>query len=139
MPNNLSRFLNLSPINEKHYIAFIDDVIRHNLSFIFKGYEVINCYSVKLNRDQDTDLENTISSDIIEQIRAQIEKRKVGVPTRFLYDHSMPDHMLRMLVRKLNLKSKDLVPGGRYHNMDDLMSLPNPLGDELKAQETVSS
>lgn len=135
IPTEVPRFLQLSAIGNKHYIAFIDDIIRQNLNFIFKDYKVLNCFSVKLNRDQDVDLENSIDIDIVSNIKKQLEKRKVGVPTRFLYDKSMPDYILKTLVDTLELEIKDLVPGGRYHNLNDLMALPNPIGSALKSKK----
>ncbi|MCE7994053.1 MAG: polyphosphate kinase 1 [Roseivirga sp.] len=126
IPEGLPRFRQLSRLRGKDYIIFIDDIIRENLSFVFPDHLVLNCYSIKLNRDQDVALEKKISEHIVDRVKKQLEKRKVGVPTRFLYDQQMPDHMLTLLSDKLGLKAKELVAGGRYHNMNDLMKLPNP-------------
>ena len=123
---NLPRFFPLTPVRGKNYLIFLDDIIRENLRFIFPEYQVLRCHAVKLNRDQDVSLEKKISEDIVKRVKKQLEKRKVGIPTRFLYDLDMPKHMLTLLVKTLGLKTKDLVPGGRYHNMNDLMKLPNP-------------
>lgn len=133
IPGNLPRFRQLSPLRGKDYIIFLDDIIRENLPFVFPDHLVLNCFSVKLNRDEDVDLENKISENIVERVKKQLEKRKVGVPTRFLYDKAMPSHMVKILSEKLKLKSKEMTPGGRYHNLNDLMSLPNPKGAALKA------
>lgn len=133
VPEGLPRFRQLASIRGKDYIIFIDDIIRENLAFVFSDLRVLNCYSIKLNRDQDVALEKKISEHIVERVKKQLEKRKVGAPTRFLYDPSMPDHILHLLSDKLGLKAKELVPGGRYHNMNDLMKLPNPKGALLKA------
>lgn len=133
IPEMLPRFRQLSRVRGIDYIIFIDDIIRENLAFIFPDFRILNCYSIKLNRDQDAALEKKISEHIVERVKKQLEKRKVGIATRLLYDQSMPDHMLALLKVKLNFKAKELVPGGRYHNMNDFMKLPNPKGAELKA------
>ncbi len=133
IPDHLPRFRQLSRIRGRDYIIFLDDIIRENLSFIFPDHLVLNCFSIKLNRDQDVALETKISEDIVKRVQKQLEKRKVGAPTRFLYDQAMPQHMVDMLSEKLGLKSKEMVTGGRYHNLNDLMGLPNPKGPELKA------
>lgn len=132
IPEGLPRFRQLSRLRGKDYIIFIDDIIRQNLSFIFPDHLILNCYSIKLNRDQDVALENKISEHIVDRVKKQLEKRKVGVPTRFLYDQHMPDHMLTLLSNKLEIKAKELVAGGRYHNMNDLMKLPNPKAPALE-------
>jgi len=138
VPDHLPRFKELSNIQEKHYIIFLDDIIRENLKFIFPNYVVLNCFSIKLNRDQDVALEAKISEDIVKRVKKQLEKRKVGAPTRFLYDGAMPQKMVEMLSDKLGLKSKEMAKGGRYHNMNDLMGLPNPVGAVLKAPKLKS-
>jgi polyphosphate kinase len=135
IPDTLPRFHQLSKLRGKDYIVFIDDIVRDNLSFIFPDFLVLNCFSVKLNRDQDVSLEKEISEHIVDRVKKQLEKRKIGLPTRFLYDREIPDHMLSLLSEKLNLKAKELVPGGRYHNLNDLMDLPNPKAPLLKAKK----
>ncbi len=131
--DNLPRFRQLSKVRGRDYIIFIDDIIRENLAFIFPNHLVLNCHCIKLNRDQDVALEKKISEHIVDRVKKQLEKRKVGVPTRFLYDRQMPDHIVDILTQKLGLRAKELVPGGRYHNMNDLMKLPNPKAPLLKA------
>jgi polyphosphate kinase len=44
----------------------------------------------------------------------------------------MPQHVLDFLIETYTLKEEDIVPGGRYHNRSDLMSLANPLGSKLE-------
>ncbi|MCL4155961.1 UNVERIFIED_CONTAM: hypothetical protein GTU68_063077, partial [Idotea baltica] len=130
---DLPRFRQLSKLRGKSYIIFIDDIIRENLAFIFPDHIILNCHSIKLNRDQDVALEKKISEHIVDRVKKQLEKRKVGLPTRFLFDQTMPDHILALLKDKLKLKAKEFVPGGRYHNLNDLMKLPNPKAPLLKA------
>ena len=47
------RFIELPTHEGKHYIMFIDDIIRANLSSIFPGYVVESCYSIKISRDAE--------------------------------------------------------------------------------------
>lgn len=132
IPDHLPRFRQLSSIKGRDYIIFLDDIIRENLQTIFPDHLVLNCFSIKLNRDQDVALEAKISDDIVGKVKKQLEKRKVGAPTRLLYDKAMPQHIVELLSDKLGLKSKEMVTGGRYHNMNDFMALPNPKGAALK-------
>ena len=52
------RFIELPTHEGKHYIMFIDDIIRANLSSIFPGYVVESCYSIKISRDADIYLDD---------------------------------------------------------------------------------
>lgn len=132
--SDLPRFIALPQVNDKFYYISIDDIIRENIGFLFPGYAVKGCYGIKLNRDADLNIEDEYSGDLVKKIRKQIEKRNLGVPSRFLYDKSMPSEMLQYLVSTFELKGEDIVPGGRYHNMNDLMDLENPLSPKLERE-----
>jgi len=130
--SDLPRFIPLPKVNEIFYYISIDDIIRENVEFLFPGYSIKGCYGIKLNRDADLNIEDEYSGDLVKKIRKQIEKRNLGVPSRFLYDRSMPSEMLQYLVDAFELTEEDIVPGGRYHNMNDLMELENPLAPKLQ-------
>ncbi|MEP2773315.1 MAG: polyphosphate kinase 1 [Fulvivirga sp.] len=130
--SDLPRFIPLPKVNEIFYYISIDDIIRENVEFLFPGYSIKGCYGIKLNRDADLNIEDEYSGDLVKKIRKQIEKRNLGVPSRFLYDRSMPSEMLQYLVDAFELTEEDIVPGGRYHNMNDLMELDNPLAPKLQ-------
>ena len=131
---SLPRFFRLPDIRSRHYIIYLDDMIRLNLSYVFPGYQVVGCYSIKMSRDADIEIEDEYSGDLVEKIRAQIEKRKVGVPTRFLYDAAMPRDMIEFVQQLYQLQPEDLIKGGRYHNLNDFMEFPNPLAPDLQEQ-----
>lgn len=128
---NLPRFLRLPDLRSKHYIIYLDDVIRMNVHYVFPGYQVLGCYAIKMNRDADIAIEDEYSGDLIGKIRKQIDKRKVGIPARFLYDAAMPDDLLNFLGQRYNLKDQDMTKGGRYHNLNDFMGFPNPVAPKL--------
>lgn len=129
--SKVPRFIELPEHNEKHYIMFIDDIIRANLSTIFPGYIIDSCYSIKISRDADIYLEEEKGTDIIEKIRKKVNKRKIGDLSRFMYDKDMPEDFLEFVCKAFSIGKEDLVVGGRYHNLQDLSKLPNPLGKEV--------
>jgi polyphosphate kinase len=85
-----------------------------------------------MNRDADIGIDDEYSGDLVEKIRTQIEKRKVGVPTRFLYDGAMPADMIEFVKQLYQLQEEDLIKGGRYHNLNDFMKFPNPVSPDLE-------
>lgn len=137
IPSNVSpRFFSIDS-RTKHHIIFLDDLIRANLDIIFPGFEIMSCYSVKMNRDADLNIEDEFSGDLIEKIKKHLSYRKVGLPARFLYDKKMPEDMLKVLIQIFNLESSQLVRGGVYHNLNDLAQLPNPLNGGLHEKKLV--
>ena len=128
------RFIELPTHEGKHYIMFIDDIIRVNLSSIFPGYVVESCYSIKISRDADIYLDDEKGGNIVENIRKKVKKRKIGALSRFMYDSNMPDDFLAFICNAFGITTDDLVQGGRYNNLQDLIKLPNPKGKELGQQ-----
>lgn len=128
------RFIELPTHEGKHYIMFIDDIIRANLSSIFLGYVVESCYSIKISRDADIYLDDEKGGNIVENIRKKVKKRKIGALSRFMYDSNMPDDFLAFICNAFGITTDDLVLGGRYNNLQDLIKLPNPRGKELEQQ-----
>ncbi|WP_298651818.1 polyphosphate kinase 1 [uncultured Proteiniphilum sp.] len=128
----IPRFIELPSHGGNHYIMFIDDVIKANMESVFPGYEIVDCFSIKISRDADFSLEDEDRKDIASEILRKVRKRKIGAVTRFQYDKDMPDYFLEYLCEAYEIEEEELLPSGRYLNLADLSSLPNPVGDSLK-------
>lgn len=126
---DLSRFLVLpGEAEEKHFISFLDDIIRQNLEALFSR-PIDGAYAIKLSRDAEIYIDDEFSGDLVKKIKKGLENRKIGLPTRFLYDSSMPKEVLDRLKQVFGLTKNDLIPGARYHNFNDFFGFPNPTQD----------
>ena len=106
---------------------FIEDIIKANIDTIFPGYDVDSSYCIKISRDADILIdESANTSEIIEQVKSKVKKRKIGAVCRFVYDRAMPDDFLDFLVDAFRINRQELVPGDKHLNMEDLRHLPNP-------------
>ncbi|HEX3166777.1 MAG TPA: polyphosphate kinase 1 [Chitinophagaceae bacterium] len=129
--DQLPRFSELPKIEDKHYLLFLDDVIRENLAEVFPGYKIHGAYAVKLTRDAELNIEDEFSGDIADKIEKQLGKRDIGLATRFLFDVKMPVVIRDFLKQYFDIRDEEMVEGGRYHNLKDMGSLPNPTGKKL--------
>jgi polyphosphate kinase len=129
--DQLPRFSELPKIEDKHYLLFLDDVIRENLAEVFPGYKIHGAYAVKLTRDAELNIEDEFSGDIADKIEKQLGKRDIGLATRFLFDGKMPVVIRDFLKQYFDIRDEEMVEGGRYHNLKDMGSLPNPTGKKL--------
>ena len=120
----LSRFV-VAP-GEGHNLLFLEDVIRLSLPGLFPEYEVGSAYAVKLSRDAELHLEDEFEGDLVAKIRKSLEKRETGLPSRFLYDLQAPYALISFMKEHLDLEDDDLLPGSRYHNLQDFLQLPRP-------------
>lgn len=121
------RFILLpSPYNE-HHIILLEDVIRFNLPEIFSyfGYDQYQSNVFKVTRDAEIDIDNDISTTLIQKIEKGLKNRRKGKPVRFVYDKEIDPGLLEYLIRRLNLTKRDnLIPGGRIHNFRQFMDFP---------------
>ena len=123
----VARFVELPKQGDNHYLMFLEDVVKSNLDRIFPGYEVDCSYCIKISRDADILIADTASTaEIVEQVKKKVKKRKIGAVCRFVYERSIPQDFLDYLVDVFEINPKELVPGDKHLNMDDLCRLPNP-------------
>ncbi|HEY1115606.1 MAG TPA: polyphosphate kinase 1 [Chitinophagaceae bacterium] len=106
------------------YILFLDDLIRAFAPHIFPSVTVKGCYSFKINRDAEMELEDEYSGDIAEKIEKQVQKRDFGLATRFLYDPRLPLKWVEAIIIGGRVGNAIIVEGGVYHNLKDFASLP---------------
>jgi polyphosphate kinase len=123
----LPRFIILpSKQNEKH-IILLEDIIRFCLPHIFSffGYDSFSSAIIKVTRDAEIDIDNDVSTSLIQKIEKGLKNRKKGKTVRFVYDKDIDASLLAYLVKRLGLTNKDnLIPGGRIHNFKDFMDFP---------------
>ncbi|MEI8135174.1 MAG: polyphosphate kinase 1 [bacterium] len=123
---DLPRFFLLDKKGKNQYIMFLDDVIRLSLRQYFVRHEVLGAYSFKMTRDAELHIDDEFEGDLLTKIQEGLGARKKGMPSRFLYDPTMPPDMLKYFSKYFKLSDDDLIRGGRYHNFSDFMGFPNP-------------
>ena len=125
--SKVPRFIELPKQDKNYYLMFIEDIIKAYIDTIFPGYDVDSSYCIKISRDADILIdESANTSEIIEQVKTKVKKRKIGAVCRFVYDRAMPDDFLDFLVDAFRINRQELVPGDKHLNMEDLRHLPNP-------------
>jgi polyphosphate kinase len=135
LTESLPRFLVLPPVGDKKYVMMLDDVVRLGMKDIFGIFDIENAdaYTIKLSRDAELDIDDDVTSSMIEKIAKSLKKRTEGLPVRFVYDRDMPKDLLDFILRKADLrKLENVIAGGRYHNARDFVAFPNVGGPALE-------
>lgn len=134
----LSRFIILpSKASEKH-IILLEDIIRFCLPHIFSffGYDTFSSYLIKVTRDAEIDIDNDVSTSLIQKIEKGLKNRKKGKPVRFVFDKAIDASLLTFLVKRMGLMQKDnLIPGGRIHNFKDFINFPESVFAQKKIRK----
>ena len=126
----LGRFVLLpSPSMDEHHIILLEDIIRYNLRNVFAyfGYDTYESWVFKVTRDAEIDIDNDVSTTLMQKIEKGLKNRRKGKPTRFVYDREMDKGLTDYLMKRLNLSKKggNLIPGGRIHNFRHFMDFPD--------------
>jgi len=124
----LGRFVQLPTSRGETHIILLEDIVRVNLPYIFSyfGYDHFEAHIFKVTKDAELDLDNDISTSLVEKMQKGLKKRRKGKPVRFVYDKEMNSGLLNYLTKKLKLNSKSsIIPGGRIHNFKHFMDFPD--------------
>ncbi len=133
VPSDYSpRFVEIPKAEDGHDIIILDDIVRHNVSLFFPGYDIIDTYSIKLTRDAELYIDDEFQGDLISKIKKSLNKRNVGPPSRFVYDRDMPKNLMAFLMDTFELDFADIIREGRYHNNFDFFKFPSFGNEHLK-------
>ncbi len=125
--SKVPRFIELPKQDRNYYLMYQEDMIRANLEVVFPGYEVDNSFCIKISRDADIVIEeDNPSTDIVEQVKKKLKKRKIGAVCRFVYERKMTPDFLQFLMDAYAISSEDLMAGDTHLNLEDLNHLPCP-------------
>jgi polyphosphate kinase len=119
------RFLELPDTDGRKHVAFLEDVIRHNLSLLFPGYEVLESYTLRAERDTELVIEDEYQIQISQRILKQLEKRNFVLPSLFFYEAGMPEDMRSALFNKAGIPMNEFHQRGPYLHMQDLSDFPS--------------
>ncbi|MEO6537377.1 MAG: polyphosphate kinase 1 [Ferruginibacter sp.] len=125
---HLPRFLILPSKNEEQFIILLEDVIRFCLPNIFSffGYDTFSSHVIKVTRDAEIDIDNDVSTSLIQKIEKGLKNRKKGKPVRFVFDKQIDVSLLTYLVKRLGLThNENIIPGSRIHNFKDFINFPD--------------
>ncbi|MCC1483171.1 polyphosphate kinase 1 [Winogradskyella immobilis] len=121
------RFIELPSTDNKHYITFVDDIIKHNLNAYYK----LDFYSIKISRDAELYIENEYSGNLLDKIKNALPNRVSGQVTRALFDELIPEKLQLKINEALDINDTDIIKGGTYHNFKDFFGFPNPTSKNL--------
>ncbi|AFY67819.1 polyphosphate kinase 1 [Geitlerinema sp. PCC 7407] len=111
----------------------LEQVIAHNLEFLFPGMNIQEYYPFRITRNADLDVEEDEADDLLLAIEQELRKRRIGGSVvRMELQSSMPEAVREVLMREMTLEDRDVYEVEGLLGLGDLMqfmALPLP---ELK-------
>ena len=119
IPTNLPRFIRTSE-NSRNRFILIDELIAENLSELFPGVKIKDHFFFRVTRNQDLDLDEEDSEDILETMEKELTRRRFGPPVRLEVDKVISRVVLDELIDELEIEPYDVI---KYNSPLDLTAL----------------
>ena len=124
VPSNLPRFIRTSDTAKIRFVL-IDELIAEHLSELFPGVTLKDHFFFRVTRNQDLDLDEDETEDILETMEKELTRRRFGPPVRLEVDKVIPTQVLNELMDELEIEPHDVI---KYDSPLDLRSL-NQIAD----------
>jgi polyphosphate kinase len=108
----------------------LEQVIAHNLEFLFPGMNIQEYYLFRITRNADLEVEEDEADDLLLAIEQELRKRRLGGSVvRLEIQAAIPEAVRAMLIEEMELKDRDVYEVEGLLGLGDLMSfmaLPLP-------------
>jgi polyphosphate kinase len=119
VPSNLPRFIRTSDTSKFRFVL-IDELIAEHLRELFPGVTLKDHFFFRVTRNQDLDLDEDETEDILETMEKELTRRRFGPPVRLEVDKVIHHEVLNELMDELEIEPVDVI---KYDSPLDLRSL----------------
>ncbi len=104
------------PPERRYCYTWLEQIITANVAALFPGEEIIECYTFRITRNADMEIEEEEAGDLLRMIEEGVRQRRFGAVVRLQVQHNMPERVRGLLLANLKL------------TLDDLYEMRGPLG-----------
>jgi polyphosphate kinase len=108
VPSLLPRFVRVPPQGDKDHFVALEDLIGRHLETLFGGFEAKEWTVFRLTRDQDFELSEQDSEDLVKQIQSELAKRRRGLEVRLEIGRGASEHLKESLFKWFDLEAPDI-------------------------------
>ena len=112
--------------------AFLEDVIKHNLSALFHGAEVEGAYLFRIVRDTDMVIQEDEADDLLESVDRTLKQLRYGALSELRVEAAMPPRVLQILVENFEVEDAIVSRTSDRLGFGDWMSLTRIHQPQLK-------
>ncbi|MEO3787890.1 RNA degradosome polyphosphate kinase [Actinocorallia sp. B10E7] len=122
VPEVLPRFMEASP----NRFTPLEDVIAAHLTQLFNGMEILEHHAFRVTRNQDLEVDEDITEDLLQALEKELLRRRFGPVVRLEVEESISPEVLDLLTEELGVEERQIyrVPGplnlGGLHQIADL-------------------
>jgi polyphosphate kinase len=116
VPPTLSRFVQVPDTSSTspRFIA-LESIIERFLGRLYPGMEVLQTHAFRVTRNEDLEVDEDESENLLESLEKELLRRRFGPPVRLEVADDIQDDVLDLLIRELDI------------SQDDVFRVPAPL------------
>ncbi|RDY32991.1 RNA degradosome polyphosphate kinase [Lachnotalea glycerini] len=108
VPSLLPRVVKLPDSRGDATVITLEEIIERNVDKLFLNYDVICAHPYRIMRNADLSIDEDEASDLLKEIQKQLKKRQWGEAIRLEVEDIIDDRLLKILVKELAIKDKDI-------------------------------
>ncbi|MEO3936672.1 RNA degradosome polyphosphate kinase [Dermatophilaceae bacterium Soc4.6] len=112
VPPSLPRLLQVGPVvqAESYSVRFvpIEDVISAHLDQLFTGMEVHEHTTFRVTRNEDLEVEEDDTENLLTALERELTRRRFGPPVRLEVEEDIDDHVLDLIARELQVVPSEI-------------------------------
>jgi polyphosphate kinase len=121
VPPILSRLIPTSE-NSTRFIP-LEDLIAENLDQLFPGMEIVGHLTFRVTRNQDLEIDEDDSEDLLTSLEQELLLRRFGPPVRLEVEEDVNQELLTMLMEELEIDPLNVIRCGHPVNLQDLSKI----------------
>ncbi|MGN6206498.1 RNA degradosome polyphosphate kinase [Humibacter sp.] len=110
VPTMLPRFVRIDQRESIGQMRFImlEDLIAHHLGDLFPGMEVLAHHVFRVTRNEDVEIDEDETENLIQALERELLRRRFGPPIRLEVSQDMDPITLDLLVRELDITEQEV-------------------------------
>ena len=122
VPAILPRFV---PLADGRTYMPLEQIVATHLGRLFPGMTVVEAHPFRVTRDADIELAEDEADDLMVAVEQELRRRRFGAVVRLEVSASMPEQVVRILQRELEIDDSAVVTVEGPLNLSDLMAFAN--------------
>lgn len=110
IPQKLPRLIPFSNSNndEQFHFVFLESIIKHHLSALFYGVDVVGIHLFRITRNSNLTIDEEESSDLLDVIEEELRQVDHSAPIRLEVEQETPEKISAQLLHFFSLEEHDL-------------------------------
>jgi polyphosphate kinase len=131
VPEILPRFIATAKTGSTRFLP-LEDLIAIHLQELFPGMVIQDHYTFRITRNQDIDLDEEESEDILTSIEQELARRRFGPPVRLEIENGVDEKLVEKLAEEIKINPENIIYIGAHLDLTSLNKIADLDFPELK-------